>query len=293
MLRGTTKATPEGAAVHTEDGFRPLRDFGPQSVVTGEAVELELPKAALVARIAAKLIDLVLYTAGFVCLALTVSQLAGDYFSSEGSDTAGLVLAIGCYVIAPATVETLWHGRSLGKLIFKLRVVRDDGGPAVFRQHLIRALVGYVDANPIILLGAPGIISSAVNKQGKRLGDLAAGTYVVREETSLRLLPPPTAPPGLAWWAQQADIAPLPSGLALGIRQFLVRSGQFSPAAHQQIGVALLQQVAPFVAPAPPAGAPVDSVLAAILSERRRRDLFTLESSRAQVARSVPRDPLP
>ena len=48
-------------------------------------------------------------------------------------------------VVLPTTVDTLTRGRSLGKLAMGIRIVRDDGGPLVFRQSLVRALVGIVE----------------------------------------------------------------------------------------------------------------------------------------------------
>ena len=68
-----------------------------------------------------------------------------------------------------------------------------------------------------------------MSSRGKRLGDYAAGTYVVRDRVRLRLAPPTLMPPPLAAWARPADMAALPTGLALAVRQFLGRLPTLDP----------------------------------------------------------------
>ena len=69
-------------------------------------------------------------------------------------------------------------GRSLGKRVAGLRVVRDGGLPITFRASAIRNLLRIVDYLPTSYL--VGLTSMVVSPEGKRLGDLAAGTLVVR-----------------------------------------------------------------------------------------------------------------
>ena len=79
--------------------------------------------------------------------------------------------------------------------------------------------------------GCPAFFSAMLSAKGKRLGDHAAGTYVVRSRVRLQLAPPALMPPQLAAWARTADMAALPTGLALAVRQYLGRSGDPRPAA--------------------------------------------------------------
>lgn len=74
--------------------------------------------------------------------------------------------------------ETLWNGTTPGKRIFGLQVIRDGGFPVDFRAVLIRNLVRAVDMMPTFY--ALGFVSVIWNEQYKRLGDIAAGTIVVR-----------------------------------------------------------------------------------------------------------------
>jgi len=74
--------------------------------------------------------------------------------------------------------ETVGNGRSPGKRLVGLRVVRDDGFPIGFRDALVRNLLRAVDVLPWYY--TVGLVAMLVSAQGKRLGDVAAGTIVVR-----------------------------------------------------------------------------------------------------------------
>jgi uncharacterized RDD family membrane protein YckC len=238
-------------------------------LVTGEAVALDLPPAGLGVRMVSGLIDVALT----VALLLLVVLLA--FVVAIRTDGALLWVAwigtlVTVFVAVPTTVETLTRGKSLGKLTMGLRTVRDDAGPISFQHAFVRSLVGFVEI--YAFSGAPAFFAGLLSSRGKRLGDYAAGTYVVRERVHLRLPPPPQMPPQLAHWAAGADIASLPTGLALAIRQFLGRAPQIDPAARQSLGVRLADETRQYVAPAPPSGTPPEAFLAAVIAARRDRD---------------------
>ena len=92
---------------------------------------------------------------------------------------ATLVGTVAVFVVVPTTLETLTRGQSLGKLALGLRTVRDDAGPISFQHAFVRALVGVVEI--WVFTGVPAFFCALVTPRGKRLGDFAAGTYVVRE----------------------------------------------------------------------------------------------------------------
>jgi len=190
----------------------------------------------------------------------------------------------------PTTLETLTRGRSVGKFATGLRTVRDDAGPIGFRHAVTRALVGLVDI--WLLLGVPALVSGLVSSKGKRLGDYAAGTYVVRERVHITLPPPPMMPPHLAAWAAGADIARLPDGLAMAIRQFLMRAPLLSPSSRATLGVQLHDEVVAYLAPQPPPGTHPELVLAAVIADRRRRDWIRLQRDAALRRRLIPTDPI-
>ncbi len=238
-------------------------------LVTGEAVALDLPAASLGSRILSGLIDVILTGVVLVVVVLLLIPLA---FRTDAALTWVAIVGtmITVFLILPTTVETATRGKSLGKLALGLRAVRDDAGPVSFQHSFVRALVGFVEI--YVFFGVPAFFSALLSSKGKRLGDYAAGTYVVRERVVLVLPPPPMMPPPLARWAAGADIASLPIGLAVAIRQFLGRVQQIEPAARQSLGARLAEQTSPYVAPAPPPGTPPEAFLAAVIAARRDRD---------------------
>jgi len=248
-------------------------------LVTGEAVALELPPATLGLRAASGLIDvLVALVLLFLVSFLLLTSVAGTDDALYA--TAGLVSAVGILVGIPTAIETLTRGRSLGKLALGLRTVRDDAGPVAFRHSLTRSLVGVVEI--WVLFGVPALLAGMVSLRCKRLGDFAAGTYVVRDRFRLQLTPPPPMPPHLAAWAATADVAALPTELTLAVRQFVMRAPAFDPVRRGQLGVVLAQQVGRYVAPPPPVGTHPEYFMAAVLAERRRRDGLRLAQQRVE-----------
>jgi uncharacterized RDD family membrane protein YckC len=253
---------PEFATVTTDD------------LVTGEAVALDLPPASLGARIVSGLIDVFVTLMLFVAAVFVfiVAALQTDQALIWASFMATMIVV---FVVYPATVETLTRGKSLGKLVCGLRAVRDDAGPITFQHSFVRALVGVVEI--YMLTGVPAFFSALISPRGKRLGDYAAGTYVVRDRVRLRLAPPTLMPPQLERWARSADMASLPTGLALAVRQFLGRLPTLDPQSRAVIGVRLADQVSEYVAPPPPPGTPPEAYLAAVIASRRERDQARLQ----------------
>jgi uncharacterized RDD family membrane protein YckC len=252
----------------------------PSELVTGEAVALDLRPASFASRALAIALDLTIILVVAWSARILVVSLA---FALDDAAGAALLLVTEVMILVgiPVTVETLTRGRSVGKLAAGLRVVRDDGGPVRFRHALIRGLLGILEF--YISWGSIPLIVSLLNRRGKRVGDLLAGTYVVRARGGRPLPPPVGMPPELAGWAFQADLGRLPDRLAMAVRQFLARADALHPASRQRLGVDLATQVARYVAPPPPAGVHPERFLAAVMAERRRRDLDRL--LREQAAR--------
>ncbi|MFC8501868.1 RDD family protein [Pedococcus sp. NPDC057267] len=261
---------------------------GADDLVTGEAVALDLPSAGIGLRIVSGLID---YVVGI--LVLIALQIGADAVFG-GVDTA-LALAmttlatIAALVALPTTFETLTRGKTLGHLALGLRTVRDDAGPIGFRQALTRAMLGVVEVYGCS--GVPALVCAAVSSRGKRLGDLLAGTYVVRDRQRIKLPSPTQMPQQLAGWAATADLPPLPDPLAVAVRQFLARAHTFAPPVREQLGSRLLEEARPYVAPAPPPGHHAEYVLMAMLAERRTRDADRLAREARLRERLLPPDP--
>ena len=242
-------------------------------LVTGEAVALDLPPAGLGPRILSGLIDVVVTI--LLLLGLALQTLTSVLDTDLALIRAAMILClVAVFLVFPTTVETLSRGKSLGKWALGLRTVRDDAGPISAQHAFVRALVGFVEI--YAFTGVPAFFSALVSSKGKRLGDYAAGTYVVRERVRLTLPPPPQMPPPLARWAEGADIASLPTGLALAIRSFLVRAPSIDPRTRAGLAGRLAEQTRPYAAPPPPPGTPDEAFLAAVMASRRVRDATML-----------------
>ncbi|MGO4256144.1 RDD family protein [Marmoricola sp. RAF53] len=253
---------------------------GIDELVTGEAVTLDLPPASLPLHVASGMIDVVVGALVMIGGFVATAALAPD--EALFSVGAILTLVTGMLVV-PTVVETASRGRSLGKLVTGLRTVRDDAGPISFHHSFIRSLIGVVEI--WMLTGVPAFFSALISSKGKRIGDYAAGTYVVRSRVTLSLAPPPPMPPQLAGWAAAADIAPLPERLLLAVRQVLGRADGLAPATRASLLQRLADQVSVYVAPPPPHGTPADAYLAAVIAEHRERDLARMRREAVMIDR--------
>lgn len=253
-----------------------------EGIVIGEGVLLDARPTSFANRVAAALIDVIalgLLLLGLLLLVANTVTIAPD---QDVLQIITVVVMVTVLIVVPTTVDTLTRGRSLGKLAVGIRVVRDDGGPIRFRQALVRALVGVLEL--WFTLGSVALITSLVNPQGKRLGDLLAGTYAVRVRGRVQRPAVITMPPFLAGWAQGADVARLPDGLALSARQFLGRAAGLHPGSRYALGQQLAGEVARYVAPGPPPGTHPEAFLAAVLATRRDREYVATTRATARAA---------
>jgi uncharacterized RDD family membrane protein YckC len=248
-------------------------------LVTGEAVPLEMRLAKFPSRALAITIDfIVLFVVAFVFV-MIIGALAPELDQALGAAltlTFGVALLVG----VPVGVETLTRGRSLGKLALGLRVVRDDGGPIRFRHALTRGLAGFF-VDFYTTLGVGAVVSSLLSERGKRIGDLLAGTVVIRERAPSYGGPLPAVPPQLAAWATGLELSRLPDDLALNARTFLTRSYEMAPEVRERMAASLATEIAHVVTPPSPPGTPAWAYLAAVLSERGRRHAQQLAAQQA------------
>jgi uncharacterized RDD family membrane protein YckC len=270
----TAMSSPEFAMLTEDD------------LVTGEAVALDLPPATVGSRIASGLIDVLALAVIGTCV-FFVAIVSSGHADGAIQHVALVGSLMVVFLIYPTTLETLTRGKSPGKLALGLRVVRDDAGTITAQQSFVRALVGVVEI--YALSGGPAFFSCLVSARGKRLGDYAAGTYVVRDRVKLNLPPPPSMPPALATWAAGADLAPPPVGLTLAVRQYLGRLPALDPASRQRLGEMLATRMSAYAAPPPPPGTTPWDFLAAVSAARRERDLARLHRDETLRARLTQR----
>ena len=254
-------------------------------LVVAEGVALELRPARLGSRAVALALDLVLMGVLYLICHELLQTLAGTGASADTIAALDIVALLLVAIGYPLVCETISAGRSVGKVAAGLRVVRVDGGPERFRHALVRAMVllfadiglpiTLISGLPVlILLGLPGAVAVASSRQGRRLGDLLAGTIVVRERSEAGPGTMPMPPhPELARWASGARVEDVPPGLILAARQLLSRVFELDRAAAAELTEELARQVADYVTPAPPRGVAPYQYLVAVTAERYRREL--------------------
>lgn len=159
-------------------------------VETPEGVELVLHVAGPVPRALAWVIDFLIRTVVYFILLFT--------FSAMGNLGMGL-LAIVVFLMEwwyPVLFEVHDHGRTPGKRAMGLRVLHENGTPVGWSASLVRNLLRAVDFLPLFY--GLGLAAMLVNRDFKRLGDLAAGTVVVHDSDRGRYLKLPAVAPLMA-----------------------------------------------------------------------------------------------
>jgi len=196
-------------------------------MVTPEAVVLDLPIASAGVRVIARAIDMVISLFGAFLVLVGVAVL--------GNETVLIVVgaAIGFAVLLgyPVLMEAFWGGRTLGKAMMRLRVVRADGAPIGLTQATARGALGLIDV--WFTLGFVGLVSMLVSKRSQRLGDLVGDTLVLRRSrSSVRAVLPVhfAVPPGCEELVRLMDIGAMtPADYEL-VRSFLIRWHEFNAA---------------------------------------------------------------
>jgi uncharacterized RDD family membrane protein YckC len=154
------------------------------SIETPELVAIEMPLAGIGSRFIALLVDTLIWGAGlfFLGILFWIVQPALHAFSRLSYQwvVALLTFLIFLFNWGYFTLfEAFWNGRTPGKRVAKIRVIQRSGRPIGIFESMARNLVRYVDQIPFFY--AVGVITMFATRQHQRLGDLAAGTLVVRD----------------------------------------------------------------------------------------------------------------
>ena len=168
-------------------------------VETPELVVLTYSIAGIGSRAMAAITDLLLVAAAFVVLGIVwfLVVAAGGFSGFDLSGSWGIALLIivqfgllwGYYVL----FEGLMDGQTPGKRLHRIRVVREGGYSVTFGTSAVRNLIRIVDMQPVFFY-LVGMISVLVTRRGRRLGDIVAGTIVVREDARSAAPAAPSAP---------------------------------------------------------------------------------------------------
>jgi uncharacterized RDD family membrane protein YckC len=210
-----------------------------RTIATPEGVELALPLAGIGSRFSGLLLDLIIQYALLIACALLAFWALGGVAGDIAIAIASLLLLLGYDVL----FEVLGGGRTIGKRAAGLRVVLDTGAPIGLRASLIRNLLRLVEG--LALMYVPAMISVLATRSNQRLGDLAAGTLVVRD---------PGAQPAVALAPQDAsayaswDVSAVSQDDLLAVRTFLSRRDELHAQARQDLAAQLAGRLRPRVA---------------------------------------------
>ena len=145
-------------------------------ITTTQNIDLEYDLASVGERIVAWLVDLGIFIAYFILLAAIIGFGGLDTFIEKNPWIAALLLVP--FVFYNLACDIALNGQTIGKKVMKLKVISLNGEQASFGQYLIRWLFRMVD---IFLFDAlPAFIAVAASPKNQRLGDMVAGTAVIK-----------------------------------------------------------------------------------------------------------------
>jgi len=155
------------------------------NIDTPELVEIEMPLAGIGSRFIALLVDMLIWFAGFLVLMILIAVFVPENAALSKIPKQWAVALVIFIVFLLfwgyfTLFEAFWNGRTPGKRVARIRVIQRSGRAIGLFESMARNLVRYIDMQPFPLY-AVGVIVFFVTRQHQRLGDLVAGTLVVRD----------------------------------------------------------------------------------------------------------------
>jgi len=147
-------------------------------ITTSQNVEIEHNIASIGDRMLAHLLDYCFFFGYFLFILFIFS------FSFEHYEALLIILLLPI-VFYDLFFEYFFNGQSLGKMIAKIKVVKLDGTPASFGNYLLRWLFRIIDN--LLISGAIAVITLIISNKGQRLGDIAAGTTIIKLSKKITL----------------------------------------------------------------------------------------------------------
>jgi len=227
-----------------------MSDSDQITIETPEHVQFSYELAGLGSRGLASFVDHLLFGTGIVILAVGLA-LIGSAVDLPDFGTIAFAL-IGSvflfYIVYFILAEGITGGRSPGKRLVGIRVIRDDGTAAAALDIIVRNVLRLVDMLPVLY--TTGLVSILVHRRSKRVGDMAARTIVVKE----RLLELSDIAPAAGSAAQPLPPSPLHSIARLGVRRvsaeeartiqrYLERRYELEPPRAAEIAARLLESL--------------------------------------------------
>jgi uncharacterized RDD family membrane protein YckC len=216
-------------------------------ISTPEGVDVELTLAGIGSRFIAALLDFLVQGGVLLAAAFALGVLGGD---ATGLATAAFSIVFFLVFFGyDVLFEVRSRGRTLGKRWTGLRVVRSGGRPITFVPSCVRNVMRIVDILPAFY--ALGMLSIFVTARNQRLGDLAAGTLIVRERPGGMRERPAIEEPATIHATDGWDVSAVSAQDVGTVRQFLDRRGGLETGARADLAGELERRLRPLVAGAP------------------------------------------
>jgi uncharacterized RDD family membrane protein YckC len=161
------------------------------TVVTPENIEVTYEVAGCASRFMAAVIDILMRVILVLIVGLSASLVAGDGKLAWSGIVQGATFVASFVILFgyPVICEMTWGGRTVGKRLFGLRVIRDGGYPISLVPSMLRNLLLFIDfgvvplglGSVLVLWGLPGLVTMFCSPSYKRIGDYAGGTLVIIE----------------------------------------------------------------------------------------------------------------
>jgi uncharacterized RDD family membrane protein YckC len=216
-------------------------------ISTPEGVDVELTLAGIGSRFIAAILDFTIQWAVILAAGFLLGVMGGD-----GDGWAVAVFGVVFFLVFfgyDVLFEVRSRGRTLGKRWTGLRVVRTGGRPVTFIPSCVRNVMRLVDILPVGY--AIGMLSIFVTRRNQRLGDLAAGTLIVRERPGSFKAAAPAGAPATARAADGWDVSAVSAQDIGTVRQFLARREGLAGGPRQELAEELERRLRPRVAGAP------------------------------------------
>jgi uncharacterized RDD family membrane protein YckC len=227
------------------------------AIATPEGVELHLTLAGPASRFVSATVDILIQIVLLIALGIVLGVTGSAGLGGGGvAVLLWFVLSFAVITFYDVFFEVFNSGRTPGKLLNGLRVVRIEGQPVGFVTSVIRNVIRPLDFMPsAYLLGAVVILAT---KKNQRIGDVVAGTLVVRElgggrrrrHAPLPAMIPVASPPqadGLLHW----DTSRITQEELATVRDFLARRQSIAPAVRGDLARTLAERLRPKLVGAP------------------------------------------
>jgi len=271
------------------------------NIDTPELVDIEMPLAGIGSRFIALLVDSLIWLAGLLVIVVLLALIpqsstpASTPASTDISEQWAVAIVIFIIFLLNwgyfTLFEAFWNGRTPGKRVARIRVIQRSGRAIGLFESMARNLVRYVDQFPFCY--AVGVIAIFASRQHQRLGDMAAGTLVVRDRvqeaplwgesgartfTAQIFAPSAPAPePHMAYTLPATGIARLSSSDLEVLEGFFARRLDLSLPTRRALAERIAAAIQAKSGLELPAGASVETFLEA--TARQLRDQARMQSS--------------